>query len=204
MIWVGTGDNGVDRFHPDQGRRSTILRRTSRTGRASSITVISLLVDRERDSVGRHPRRAFPVRSEGWDLHPFHAMSPSNPRSIAGNRVQCSWKTGRAESGLAYMSGLDFLYRLDRSPAISPQSGRSHQSGATDNRIYSLCEDRAGTLWVGTYGRGSTGSTGRQANSPGYQAHDSLSPGVSAHTASGRSVEDRCGDSLGRARWGGD
>ena len=153
MLWVGTADRGVDRFHPELGAFNHYNNSPSDPTSLVDNMIKSLHVDRSGVPwVGTMSGLARLDAANG--TFKTYAHNPSNPRSIIDNRVQTIYedRSGTLWLGM-YADGLD---RFDRKTGTfthfrnDPKNPRS----LSDNGVYSLLEDSKGNFWVGTYGNG--------------------------------------------------
>lgn len=153
-LWVGTWGRGLDRFDPV---RKNFEHFRNRPGDPSSLggdIVQAVLVDRAgRTWVGTEEGLDRFDEAGGSFVH--FRSDPRDLASLSDNRIQ-SRALLEAPDGALWVGTWNGLNRLD------PFTGRCRRyfsdpndpSGLSSNRVISLHLDRAGMLWIGTYGGG--------------------------------------------------
>jgi PAS domain S-box-containing protein len=128
-LWIGTGGNGIYRFHDGKADRFR-----SEDG-LSSDTVQSVFEDREGN--------LWLATSEGVDcFRDVPVVSFSMHEGLTGGMVESILATRDGTIWMGNHSGLDYL----RGGVVSSIGPRN---GLPGSRVTSLLEDHAGRLWVG-------------------------------------------------------
>jgi len=153
IIWVGTGDHGVDRFHPRMRAFTHLTHDPADPGKPA----------RQQHHFGiRRPRGnamdwdaggTRPARSVHGKIPPLYTRSVEARRDRRQYGAEHHRGSGRNALAGTVANGLD---RFDRTRGIFThfRHDPSGRPGLSDNRVYALCEDRDGMLWIGTYGGG--------------------------------------------------
>lgn len=152
VLWVGTARGGLNRFDRATGRFTTFRRDPSDPKSLSDDFVLSIYQDRS---------GLMWVGTSGDGLNTFHpelnafhhfASDPKNPNSLADNTIRAMYVDRAGVAWIGTPAGLD---RFDRAKGTfvhyqnDPKNPKS--LGEIPNVIF---EDRAGTLWIGTFSNG--------------------------------------------------
>ncbi|MFB3133553.1 MAG: two-component regulator propeller domain-containing protein, partial [Rhodothermales bacterium] len=153
-LWIGTDGGGLSRLDPTTGRFTTYEHNRADPSSLSHNRVL----DVTEDQAGR----LWIGTGNGLDrLDPATGRftrfrhDPANPVSLSNNRVFFVYEAP-SEPGMLWIGTWDGLNRFD------PETGQAtvfhadpdDTTSLSNNRVISILEDRAGMLWVGTFGGG--------------------------------------------------
>jgi len=197
FLWVGTWRGGLDKMISAENSSTAKFIRYMHdpkdSNSLSSNIVQSILEDRS--------GRMWIGTESGLDLYDkqnnkfVHFVNdPNNPNSISNNQVQsCIYQDRNGYLWVGTWGGLNKI-SLPKNPNDYSRSAYkftlyqhfyNDSLSLSDNRIISICEDKSGNLWIGTYGGGLNKLTADQQDLPPdkarfvhYSAKDGLSSNI--------------------------
>ncbi|MFZ2287487.1 MAG: two-component regulator propeller domain-containing protein [Bacteroidales bacterium] len=144
-IWLGTEDAGLIKLDPRAGLFSSYQNGNNNAG-VNSSNVQGLLVDDDDLWIGTYDNGIYVlnIRSERIKNH-FTVKDPG--KGLKTNSFVTFLKTA---DGTIYAGSVSGLYRFSRESL----SFSLLEDVAPGTFIHALYEDKRGTIWIGTYGRG--------------------------------------------------
>jgi signal transduction histidine kinase/ligand-binding sensor domain-containing protein len=153
ILWVGTQGGGVSKSDLASGRFTAYRGDPDDPERGGGYAVLALLADETGTmwiGTAGNGLDALDRTSDTWQ---HYRPDPADPRSLGNSTVRALHVS---PSGAMWIGTDDGFYRFDREtgrftrvPHVPPDPGDVKQE-----RIYTIAEDRMGTLWLGTHGRG--------------------------------------------------
>jgi ligand-binding sensor domain-containing protein len=156
VLWVGTANGGLNEFHRETETFSRYLNIPNDPNSLSNNTVRTIYEDRS---------GTFWVGTTGGGLNKFNRQTgtavryetiANDPTSISGNSISVIIESIK-EPGILWIGTLDG--GVNRFDPISDTFRRytadpNNPHSLSGNIAQSVCEDRSGTIWVGTFGSG--------------------------------------------------
>ncbi|MCI0695511.1 ATP-binding protein [candidate division KSB1 bacterium] len=159
VIWIGTRGGGLNRFDPGSETPTGATFQHYQNDpqnpfSLSSDDIFSIGEDRAggiwvgtRNGVNRFERAPAPFQHYQHD--------PNNPRSLSDNSVWAIYEDRAGDVWIGTLSGgLDRFERATGTPTGVAFTHFRHEPkdprSLNDNSVWSIYEDRAGTLWIGT------------------------------------------------------
>ena len=147
-LWIGSPGRGLLRFDPDSGQAVHFGTSRSDPGSIAEDKVIGLFKDREGNIWAAHhsvPPSLFYPRQR---LFETFRQGDGYPDSLQTDFINAIFEDDRGRLWI----GNDFgLTRVDRATG---RFTRFHEGLSSKPMVITIAQDRAGTIWVGTYGNG--------------------------------------------------
>lgn len=160
-IWAAVISSGLFRFNRKNGDFQRIPNNAETPGGLHGQRVNTLFVDRkQRFWVGTDEGLSVLVENSPAISFRHFAHDPQNPNSLVSNQISAiSELTGSGDAQMLWIGtwgGLSQL-RISGDGEITYtnfQHDPSDPNSISENRIWSLCQDRAGNQWIGTFSKG--------------------------------------------------
>ena len=155
FLWIGTFGGGLNKFDPRSGRFLQYRHNLNDPQSISNDFVRKILIDRSRNIWLATNAGINLADLKGAKFTHYH-HDPQNPNSLRSNHISALWESHyhpqRPELWIGHQGGLE---RLDlRSNRLTFFAVDHHNPKGPNGFVYSICEDRSGTLWIGAFGGG--------------------------------------------------
>jgi signal transduction histidine kinase/ligand-binding sensor domain-containing protein len=156
MLWVGTFNDGVNMFNPTT-KQWRQLRHDDNDPHSLSNNSVHAMVEGRKDEVWLGTSDGLNVLNRVTNTFTLYRPNPSSPHTLSHADVRCLLKDtkGTIWAGTRY-GGLNRV-DVDASGKASFTAYRhdaANKTSLSHDYVSALCEDRSGTLWVGTSGGG--------------------------------------------------
>jgi len=172
-IWLGLGDQGVDRFLPGMSAFRHYRNDPSNPSSLIDNNVTSLFVDGNGTAwIG--------TRSglNRLDIGSGTLLRTGIPREILNDVVQSFCEDRRGDLWFGTLSNGLIRYERKRGRVTRYLNDPAKPGSLSDNRVYALLEDRTEEIWIGTYGGGLNRFDRETGTFQTFRHTDSSGPGA--------------------------
>lgn len=155
LLWIGTFGGGLNQFDPRSGRFLHYRHDLNDPQSISNDFVRKIWIDRSRN-IWLATNAGINLADLKRAKFTHYRHDPQNPGSLRNNHVNALWESHhhpeRPELWIGHHGGLE---RLDlRSNRLTFFEVDHRNPKGPNGFVYSVCEDRSGTLWIGAFGGG--------------------------------------------------
>ncbi len=151
FLWIGTRQGGLNRYDPITGNFASYLHTEGNAATISSNFVLSLWADEKGLWIGTDNGLEFLEYETGKFTH--YSVSDDTPptnRSLSSNYIRTLFMDSK---GILWIGttdgGLNAFNPRNKSFKVY-KNDRTNPGSLSGNRVFSIAEDTAGTIWVGT------------------------------------------------------
>jgi signal transduction histidine kinase/ligand-binding sensor domain-containing protein len=160
VFWIGTNGGGLNRFDRTTGKFTRFLNDPQNPHSLSHNRVQAICGDSGRLWIGTYDGglNRFDYSSGKFDRF---VNAPQDPHSLSHNRVWCLYEDRAGTLWIGTSGGLNKLIRSEgeetdgkKERFIRFVNDPNDPHSLSHNAVFAIYEDRAGRLWIGTYGGG--------------------------------------------------
>lgn len=158
ILWIGTYRGGLNKFNRKKNKFTVYKHDTNNENSISENHIRSIAKDKFNNLwIGTYGQglNKFNPKTEKFVKYKY---DPANPESIGANQIQDIYVDSNSTVWLAaFGGGLNKFTIKNNSNNIEFKkylNDPSNPKSISDDRVYSIYEDKNGALWIGTFGGG--------------------------------------------------